>query len=118
MRIKNGMVLAVLLLGSVACRGESGQVRIEEDSPGLAARAKVSGADARATALAKVPGGEISEASIEEEGGKLVYSFDLKVKGQSGVQEVLVDAMTGEVVSQEHESEAQEAKEGGTPPRD
>jgi uncharacterized membrane protein YkoI len=110
MRIRT-TVAATLLLACMACADENGQVKIEEDSPGLAAKARVAGEKAESTALAKVPGAEISEASIEEEQGRLVYSFDLKVKGQPGVQEVLVDAMTGVVVSQEHESEAQEAAE-------
>lgn len=109
MRLQHAVVAAMVLLGAVACaqRGEE----IQEDAPGMAAKAKVPGETARATALAKVPGGEVTEASLEEENGRLVYSFDLKVKGQSGIQEVLVDAMTGAVVSEEHETEAQEAAE-------
>lgn len=108
------MVLAtVFLVTATACemgeRGEAGE--IEEETPGLAARAKVDGETARATALARVGGGEIVGAELEEEDGRLVYSFDIKVEGVTGVEEVLVDAVSGNVVSQEHESEAQEAAE-------
>jgi uncharacterized membrane protein YkoI len=55
------------------------------------------------TALARVPGGRITEAELEED-GRLLYSFDIRVEGRSGVEEVQVDARTGEVVSIEHES--------------
>jgi uncharacterized membrane protein YkoI len=74
-----------------------------EESPGLLERATVVDEDARATAQAKVPGGAIVKAELEEENGKLIYSYDFRVEGQPGVQEVHVDANTGEVVSVEHE---------------
>ena len=108
------MVLAtVFLVTATACemgeRGEAGE--IDEETPGLAAKAKVDGETARASALARVTGGEIVSAELEEEDGRLIYSFDIKVAGQSGVEEVWVDAISGEVVSEEHESQAQEAAE-------
>jgi len=80
-----------------------------------AARPKISYKDARTTAMAKVPGGKIVKHELEQEEGKLVYSFDIRVPGKSGVEEVMVDANTGEVVSQTHETaakERQEAKQG------
>jgi len=40
----------------------------------LQAQGKVAEADARATALAKVPGGSISNSELEKEHGKLVWS--------------------------------------------
>ncbi|MDP2957360.1 MAG: PepSY domain-containing protein [Longimicrobiales bacterium] len=69
-----------------------------EEAPGLLARAQVSDSVARATAVAAVPGGRIVKAVIEEEDGKVVFSYDLVVEGQEGITEVLVDAATGEVV--------------------
>ncbi|MBI3789753.1 MAG: PepSY domain-containing protein [Gemmatimonadetes bacterium] len=84
---------------------------VKEDKPGLLKRAKVTPAAAMAAAQAKVPGGTIRQAEIEEEKGKLVYSFDIVSKGKSGTDEVNVDAMTGAVVSVQHESPEQEAKE-------
>ena len=76
-----------------------------------AAKPKISLKDARATAMAKVPGGKLVKHELEKENGKLVYSFDIRVPGKSGVEEVQVDAMTGEVVSQTHESPAKEHQE-------
>jgi uncharacterized membrane protein YkoI len=109
----------VLALGSmaVACnRGTTGDVRstsgaIKEETPGLAADAKVDPAKARQAALAKVPGGKIVKEELERENGKLVYSFDIKNGSHSGIEEVLVDAVGGSVVSVAHEDAAKEAAE-------
>jgi Peptidase propeptide and YPEB domain len=79
--------------------------------PDLAARAKVSLEEARATALAKVPRGKLKSEELEEEHGKLLYSFDIKVPGKSGVEEVEVDALTGAVLKVEHESAKAEKAE-------
>lgn len=77
----------------------------------LAAKAKVTEAAAAATALAKVPGGKIASVELEQEDGKLIYSYDIKVSGKSGTEEVHVDAITGAVVGVEHEDAAAEKKE-------
>ncbi|MGI8545766.1 MAG: PepSY domain-containing protein [Gemmatimonadaceae bacterium] len=77
----------------------------------LAAKAKISESAARATALAKVPNSVVQAAELENENGKLLYSYDLKVAGQSGIQEVQVNAMDGSVIGVEHESPAAVAKE-------
>ncbi|WP_206044664.1 PepSY domain-containing protein [Gemmatimonas groenlandica] len=84
---------------------------VKEEKAGLLKLAKVTPATATATALTKVPGGKVQSAEIEKEDGKLVYSFDIKVAGKSGIEEVLVDALTGAVVGVEHETPADEAKE-------
>jgi len=76
----------------------------------LSDSAKVDSATARRTALAKVPHGKIVSEELEQENGRLVYSFDIKGSAP-GIEEVQVDAHDGSVVSIEHESPAQEAKE-------
>jgi uncharacterized membrane protein YkoI len=65
---------------------------------------------AKKTALAKVEGGVIKSAELEKEKGKLIYSFDV-VAPDKQIVEVNVDAMSGAVVSVEHESAAKEAAE-------
>jgi len=75
----------------------------------LAKEAKITMAEARATALKEVPGGKIKEAELERENGILVYSFDIRTKG--GIKEVQVDALTGKVAKVETETKEQEAKE-------
>lgn len=77
----------------------------------LVAKAKVTEAAAAATALAKVPGGKITGVELEEEGGKLIYSYDITVAGKSGTDEVHVDAISGKVTGVEHEDAASEKKE-------
>ena len=74
--------------------------------------AKVTEAAASVTALAKVPNGKISSVEIERENGKLIYSYDIKVPGKKGIEEVNIDAMTGATVGGvEHEKPATEKKE-------
>src|SRR5262249_25057059 len=73
--------------------------------------AKVSEQAARATALSEVPNGKVESHELEKENGKLIYSFDIKAPGKSGVQEVNVDAMTGKVLNTHHETAAAEKKE-------
>ena len=78
-------------------------VQIAEEGKGLWDRATLSPDSAIKIALARVPGGTITKGELEEEDGRLIYSFDIKVSGRSGEEEVHVDARTGDVVKQQHE---------------
>jgi hypothetical protein len=51
------------------------------------------------------------DSSLEVEDQCLVWSFDLKVTGAKGFEEVQVDAGTGRVLKHEHESARHEKKE-------
>ncbi len=95
--------MIALLLAAAVCHAP----------PALKAKAKIDCAAARKTALAKLGGKglRVKSAELEEEGGKLVYSFDIARKGTPGVDEVQVDANSGEEASVKHESPADEAKE-------
>src|SRR5258705_12432761 len=77
----------------------------------LKAEAKVSESDAIATAMREVPNGNIESGELEREGGKLIYSFDIRVPNKSGIEEANVDAMTGGLVANEHETPKQEKSE-------
>lgn len=105
------LTLAAGLLagGLTACASDREESKAKPAQ--LEAQAKVSKADAEKTALAKVPGATVKEAEIEKEDGKLVWSFDLTTPGTADITEVLVDAMTGAVVSVEKETPADQAKE-------
>lgn len=90
----------------------------------LTALAKVSQAQAHASALAgirSVAKKTVQSAELEAEHGCLIWSFDVKLAGKPGVQEVQVDAGTGKVLSVRHESSQQEsaeaAKEAQRPPQ-
>ena len=112
-------VAAAVAVGSLALAGTAGaqqmkhatsQVRVKGNAK-LKSEAKVSEADAIATAQKEVPDGKIESAEIEREGGKLIYSFDIKVPKKSGVEEVNVDAVSGTVVKKEHETAKEEKAE-------
>jgi uncharacterized membrane protein YkoI len=75
----------------------------------LQREAKIPMTKARATALHRVSHGKIESGELEREGGKLIYSFD--VKNPKGVTEVNVDAMNGKVVAVHHESASKETAE-------
>ena len=73
------------------------------------AKPKITMAQARTTALKKAPG-TVKSAEIENEGGKLIYSFDIATS-KTDVTEVNVDAMNGKIVAVQHENAAKEAAE-------
>ena len=88
-----------------------------DDSPEaqkeLAKQAKIPVEQARQTALQRVSG-EILESELDRETGKLVYEFEIRDKSGK-IQEVLVDAQTGELVSVEEESEEDDDDELDSP---
>lgn len=76
--------------------------------------AKISQADAQKAALASKgisAGASVAESELEVESGCLVWSFDLKLPGKAGVQEVMIDAGSGKVLSTAYESPKKEAAE-------
>lgn len=70
---------------------------------------KITMEQARATALKAAPG-TITSEELENEHGKLIYSFDIATS-KKDVTEVNVDAMNGKIVAIQHESAAKEAAE-------
>jgi hypothetical protein len=83
-----------------------------ETASQLQGEAKIAEPAARATALAKVPGGHVKKFELERENGKLLYSYDIATKGKSGIDEVQVDAITGNVIGDVvHENAAKEKAE-------
>jgi hypothetical protein len=58
-----------------------------------------------------VPGGKVTKHELERENGKLLYSYDIATKGKTGIDEVQVDALTGTVLSNKHETPAMEKAE-------
>lgn len=84
----------------------------QETQAQLKAETKVSMADAKKTALTQVPKGRVKASELEREKGKLLYSFDIATKGNSGIDEVQVDAITGALIGGVvHENAAAEKKE-------
>jgi hypothetical protein len=77
----------------------------------LRALATVSLDSASKLALARVPTGTIDKVELEREKSALIWSFDIKVPGKAGIEEVAVNAVTGAVGATEHEDAAAEARE-------
>lgn len=79
----------------------------------LASLAKVTREDAESTALkaVNVSSATVSSGELEAEGGCLIYSFDIQIPGKKSIVEVTVDAGTGKVLAQKHESPKAQAAE-------
>jgi len=107
-------LLSLLVLSAGSLAAQQAVPALKEDKPGLAAQATVSADSAMHIAHLRVPRGTVAAREIEEEDGKLIYSFDMKVPGRTGIEEVNVNARTGAVVGVEHESPAKEARERRT----
>ena len=102
---------AVAQPAAKAVPAKSTAIKVTEEKPGLLAKAKVSADSAIAIARATIPGAIINAGEIENEDGALIYTFEMKITGKKGTEEVNVDAMTGKVVKREHEDAAAEKKE-------
>lgn len=106
-------VVACVLLCASSHRAAAQQAasNLPKLDSALAAEATVSLDSARAIALKRVPSGSVASEELERENGRLIYSFDVKVPGKSGIQEVNVNALTGKVLRVHHEGPAAERKE-------
>jgi uncharacterized membrane protein YkoI len=117
------MAIGALAVGSMAANAQASsaaQPHQEQPRPGykrnlpdsLAKEATVTEADAIALAKKAVPNGDVASIELEREGGKLIYSMDVRTPGKSGIDEVNVDAKTGKQVGAvQHENATTEAAE-------
>src|SRR6476659_2387856 len=78
-------------------------------SAATSAKPKITMAQARVTALKKAPG-KVTSEELENEHGKLIYSFDIATS-KTAITEVNVDALNGRIVAVQHENAAKEAAE-------
>jgi hypothetical protein len=80
----------------------------------LARLATVSRSDAERMAVARVrrhAAVSVISAELETEHGCLLWSFDLRLAGSSGIHEVQIDAGDGRILSVKRENSQQEAAE-------
>ncbi len=103
MRVTRIVLGAAVVVGVVATAAFARQAALQEEQAGLLARVKVSPESARQTVLSQFPGASITESELEEEDGRLIYSFDLVVGGKK--EEVEIDAITGQVLPPDAEDE-------------
>jgi uncharacterized membrane protein YkoI len=93
------------------CSTKGEHMRLTKKSE-LMKQAKVSEADAKKAATGAIgEGATIVKGGIEVESDCLVYSYHVKAKGAKDQTEVFVDAGTGAILKQEHESAARAAIE-------
>ena len=112
---------SLLVLGTFATVASAGAQQTMHPTPksdvpaALAREAKITLDAARVIARAKLPKATVQAEELERENGRLIYSFDMKTAGRSGIDEVNVNAMNGSIVGKiGHESAQSEAKEAAT----
>ena len=88
MKMRYLLALPLPLLFATGCASQAS----------LSKKAKVSEADARQTALARVPNGTIKEDELEMEHGHLQWSFDVTTPDSKDITEVNIDALSGQVL--------------------
>jgi uncharacterized membrane protein YkoI len=103
---------------SSAASGAAASVPLEEDRPALQSEAAISDAAARAIALRQIPGGQIVEGELEDDGGKLVYEYEVRTADGRRIVEVEIDARTGAVARVDSEAEDGEEAEDRDGPSD
>ena len=97
-------VWSIVTVGGLAAQQPAARAYKREVPAALLSQTKISEDSARTVALARVPGSAVKALELEREHGLLIWSFDLTVAGKQGIEEVEVDALTGKVVSVEHEN--------------
>jgi uncharacterized membrane protein YkoI len=110
-KMKNKIIVTGILAVAVGVLGLTGCASEKGEQAEMQSRAKITKEQALQTALAKAPGGTVKEGELEQENGKLIWSFDLSTPGTRNTTEVNVDAITGDIVSVSTETPEQEGKE-------
>ncbi len=106
-----GIVATALVLFAAPVVAQQPSAKSADTPAKLMKEARISEPVARATALAAAPGGTVKSHELEREDGKLIWSYDIAVRGKSGIEEIHVDAISGKLLKREHETEADERKE-------
>lgn len=107
------------LAATAGAQSSQGTQQPKTDIPAsLAREAKISLDSARSIATHRVANATIASQELEREHGRLIYSFDMKVDGKPGVEEVNVNALNGKIVGVSHEGPAAEKKEAAAEKRE
>jgi hypothetical protein len=110
--MKYTFFVALAAATTLALPAARAQATYKRDIPdSLAKQAKITEDSAASVARKRVPKGTIQAVELEREKGKLMYSYDIKIEGKSGTDEVNVDARTGKIIGYSHETAADEKKE-------
>ncbi len=104
--MKTRVLVLALIAGVVTVVGAGAQRPIykREVPPQLLRRTKVTEDSALKVATARIPRGTPQALELENENGRLIWSFDFAVPNLPGIYEVNIDALTGAIVGKvEHE---------------
>src|SRR5436305_13571607 len=96
------MTAAALTAGASLTAAAPKTLQESQEQQRLARAAKITKEQAQEIAIKRAPG-NVESAELEREHGKLVYSFDIR-NSKGTITEVQVSAITGKVVSVEHEN--------------
>lgn len=75
-----------------------------QESAVASGQSKISESTAREIAAKRYPNSAFESAELEKEDNRLIWSLDLRPNGSNQVQEVHIDAMTGEIIATEYET--------------
>lgn len=81
----------------------------EKDQPRTAASpTRISEDVARSVASERFPDSAFERSDLEKEHGRLIWSIQLRPHGSNAVREVHIDALSGEIVATEVETDSQD----------
>lgn len=101
--------LFIIAIALVLAAGVAIAATMQDKGVRLAREARITMAQARQAALARVPG-KVESGRLERENGRVVFEFEIHT-AQNTEAEVYVDAATGEVVKTEAEEGRASEKE-------
>ena len=97
-------VLALAALPSLGTAQAAQHPTYKREVPAaLLRRAKVSEDSALKIAQARIVGGKVQALELENENGKLIWSWEFAIGGRPGIYECNVDALDAHIVGVEHE---------------
>lgn len=115
---RTALMIAVVLMASLVALAAAPPCSIHPPTGAskaeLAKLSKVTEAEAKVAALKAIGSPKeavVQSSELEVENGCLVWSFDIKVANKKGVEEVMVDAGNGQIISKTHESPKKENAE-------
>src|SRR6476661_9137041 len=80
---------AAAVIAATATRGAAQQGHARHATGAQPRRqARIPEAQARRTALARVPHGRVRSHELEREHGRLIHAYDIAVPGRAGIEEV------------------------------
>lgn len=106
---RNAKLTAVMFAALIGFSGYQVSASYASDGKKIPSNLKINMERAIAIANETARDGKVSEIELEHEDGKWVYEAELKMP-QGGEKEILIDAMTGQVLKVEIENEKEEGE--------